>query len=279
MFNPAPPQFEHTFNHRVVFLNSVFLLAGIVALGMSYFRWQTSSLMGAIDLVFALCNFALVYYLQRHKDKVALLGTVALSLSYGLFTAIYLLAPNNTTRISLFFLLVASAFFLKGRKIGFVWLIFTLLTIVCGHFLPGFDTAYTHLDIITTVLYLLALYFVLSNYEIFNDKVNGYEHEMKALHLSEERFRTMVENGHDIIGIISASGTLRFISPSVESILGLRPAEILGKNVTELLHADDAQKAATALANALEPSSGEELKKYEFRMKHRNGSYSDIEIV
>ncbi len=278
MFNLGSTVPSHNYNPRVTFLNSVFLLAGIVATGMSFFRWQTSPLMGMIDIAFALCNFALVFYLRHHKEKVAILCTVALLLSYSLFTALYLLAPNNTTRISLFFLLVASAFFLKGRQIGFAWLIVTLLTIVAGHFLP-FDTAYSHLDIVTTCLYLLALYFVLSNYEIFNDKVNEYKHEMKALHLSEERFRALVENGHDLIAIISETGIVRFVSPSIESILGISPAEIINKHVTDLIHSDDAPKASEALANTQAHSVGEQVKKFEFRMKHKDGSYRDIEIA
>jgi diguanylate cyclase (GGDEF)-like protein/PAS domain S-box-containing protein len=278
MFNPGSTVPSHNYNPRVTFLNSVFLLAGIVAMGMSFFRWQTSPLMGMIDIAFALSNFALVFYLHRHKEKIAILCTVALLLSYSLFTALYLLATNNTTRISLFFLLVASAFFLKGRKIGFVWLIVTLLTIVAGHFLP-FDTAYSHLDIVTTCLYLLALYFVLSNYEIFNDKVSEYKHEMKALHLSEERFRALVENGHDIIAIISETGIVRFISPSVESILGISPGEIINKHVTDLIHSDDAPKATEILTNALANGDGGQVEKFEFRIKHKDGGYRDIEIA
>jgi diguanylate cyclase (GGDEF)-like protein/PAS domain S-box-containing protein len=278
MFNPGNTQNDRTFDHRIRFLNSVFVLAGIVALGMSLFRWQASAVMGMIDLSFALCNFALVFFLHRRRKKVEMISSIALLLSYGLFTALYLLASYNTTRISLFFLLAASAFFLKGRKIGFFWLILILLTIVGGHFLPGFDTAYSHLDIITTCLYLLALYVIFNNYEIFNDKVHERERELQALHLSEERFRTLVESGRDIICILSHSGTVHFISPSVESILGLTSAETLNKNVSELLHPDEASKAAAILANVQSHSGGESLEKHEFRMKHKDGSFREVEI-
>lgn len=279
MFNLKRSTGDNAFNHRITFLNSVFVLAGIVAFGMGFFRWQASSVMGAIDFAFAFCNFALVYYLRNHKEHVDIISSVALVLAYGLFTAIYLLAPYNTTRISLFFLLSASAFFLKGRKAGFAWLACILLTLIAGHFLPGVDTAYSHLDMVTTSLYLLALFFILSNYEIFNEKVNEHERDLQALHLSEERFRTLVESGKDIICIISETGTVHFISPSVESVLGFSADELVNKNVTELIHAEDREKAASALANALAHPDGEELEKYEFRMKHKDGSCRDVEFV
>lgn len=79
---------DHTRGPRVAFLNSVFLFAGVVALGMSAVRWQASAVMGSIDLVFAVCCFALVLYLNRHKERIAAVSSVALVLSYGLFTAI-----------------------------------------------------------------------------------------------------------------------------------------------------------------------------------------------
>ncbi len=279
MFKPSPIETDHTLEPKVVFLNSVFLFAGIVAFGMGFFRWQSSAVMGSIDFVFSLCSFALVYYLNNHKERVAAISSVALALSYCLFTAIYLLAPYNTTRVSLFFLLLASAFFLKGRQVGLAWLIIILLTIAIGHFLPGFDTAYSRIDIVTTCLYLMALFFIFINYEKFKEKVNERDREKEVLRLSEERFRTMVENGNDIISIISDTGTVRFISPSIESVLGFAPGEIVNKNVNELVHPDEQQKVATALTDALAHPGGETLEQYEFRMKHKDGSYRDIEMV
>jgi len=270
---------DHTLDPKISFLNSVFLFAGVVAFGMGFYRWQTSTVMGSIDFVFALCCFALVYYLSRRREHIDAISSTALVLSYLLFTAVYLLAPYNSTRISLFFLLSASAFFLKGRQAGFIWLILILLTIAIGHFLPGFDTAYSLIDIITGSLYLLALYFIFINYEVYKEKVNERDRNKEVLRLSEERFRTMVENGNDIIGIISDTGMVRFISHSVESILGFSAGEIIHKHITELIHPDEQPKAAAAMANALAHPGGDELEKYEFRMHHKDGGYRDIEMV
>ncbi|TAJ80187.1 MAG: EAL domain-containing protein [Gallionellaceae bacterium] len=278
MFKLSAEKKRIALNHKVAFLNSVFLLAGIVAFGMGFYRWQFSVVMGMIDFVFALCNFALIYHLNRHKEHIEAISSIALALSCLLFTAIYLLAPYNTTRLSLFFLLSASAFFLKGRRAGLNWLLFIILTVAIGHFLPGFNTAYMHIDIVTFSLYLIALYLILRNYDICNEQAAQYAAEEKILRLSEERFRTLVESGNDIIGVISDAGIVKFISPSAQPVLGFAPQEMIGKQVNELIHPDEHEKAAAALANALAHPNGEELEKYEFRMRHKDGSYRDIEM-
>lgn len=279
MHKPDSAETDHTFAPKVAFLNSVFLFAGIVAFGMGFYRWQVSAVMGAIDFGFALCCFTLVYYLNRNKEYVDIISSIALLLSYGLFTAIYLLAPYNTTRISLFFLLSASAFFLKGKKAGLVWLAAILSTIVIGHFLPGFDTAYSHIDIVTTGLYLLALFFIFSNYETFKQKMSEIGRDKEVLRLSEERFRTMVENGNDIISIITPAGKVQFISSSIKPVLGFEPDEMIGKGINDLIDPAEQAKAIGALADALAHPGGEALEQYEFRMKHKDGSYRDIELV
>jgi hypothetical protein len=159
---------EEETGHKIRFLYSVFLLAGVVAFGMGFVRWQSSVLMGAIDFLFSGLNFSLLLYLRRHKQKVDLVSSWAVALSFVLFLAIYLLAPINTTRISLFFLLAASAFFLKGRQAGRLWLAGILVAIVAGHVLGR--TGYSHVDILTTCIYLVALFFIFENYESFKEQ-------------------------------------------------------------------------------------------------------------
>lgn len=279
MLKPDAIGGNHSLDPKIKFLNSAFLFAGIVAFGMSFYRWQFSAVMGSIDFVFSLSCLALVYYLNHHKEQVAAISTIALMLTYGLFTAIYLLAPYNTTRIEMFFLLSASAFFLKGRQAGLAWLILILLTIIVGHFLPGFNTAYSHFDIVAACLSLLGLYFIFINYEIFKEKVNEHDRDKEVLRLSEERFRTMIESGSDIICIVSETGMVLFISPSIESVLGFSPEAIINKNLNVLIDSDEQGTFAASLVNILAHPGGEALEQYEFHVKHKDGSYRDIEMI
>lgn len=56
---------------------------------------------------------------------------------------------------------------------------------------------------------------------------------------SEERYRVLVENVSDLVAIHSPDGELRFVSPSVEALLGRTPAEMHSVSVFSLLHPED----------------------------------------
>jgi two-component system cell cycle sensor histidine kinase/response regulator CckA len=64
----------------------------------------------------------------------------------------------------------------------------------------------------------------------------------EALRQSEQRFRALVENAEDSIQLATARGTLLYVSPSTERLYGRPAAEIEGRNVFELVHADDRER-------------------------------------
>jgi len=51
----------------------------------------------------------------------------------------------------------------------------------------------------------------------------------EALRNSEKRFRALIESSSDIIQVVDLNGILRYVSPSVQRILGYRPEELVGK--------------------------------------------------
>jgi PAS domain S-box-containing protein len=51
--------------------------------------------------------------------------------------------------------------------------------------------------------------------------------------------------------VTGADGTIRYISPSVERVLGYQPNEMVGTNTAEYVHPDDLEKGFGALAEAL----------------------------
>lgn len=187
LFNLQFDEEEQKIKHKVIFLNNVFFFATIVAIGMGIFRLQKSVIMGMIDFVFALIGMALLAYLHRNKKQVELLSTLALILSFILFFSVYLLAPYHSMRLSLFLLLAASAFFLKGRSKGFLWMMFIVVAIIAGNHISYFDTAYSTIDIFSICLYLVGLYFIFNNYEIIQEEQT--EHLKNLNTLLEEKIQ------------------------------------------------------------------------------------------
>ena len=54
-----------------------------------------------------------------------------------------------------------------------------------------------------------------------------------ALDKSERHYRRLIENMSDIISITDVDGKVTYISPSVEKVLGLTPAELVGMNIRD----------------------------------------------
>ena len=268
------PEDEQHLRYKVAFLNSIFLLAAMISLGLGIYRLGPSPALALVDFGYSGAAFALLYYLRRRRDRVEGIATIALVLSYVLFFAIYLMAPYQTNRLSLFFLLSAAAFFLKGLRIGIAWLAFIIVTLVATHLFKVGDTRFTTLDIVTTCLYLVALFAIFYNYETLKDEQNRRERERGVQQLIDARWRLALEGAGDAAWDWDVAGRCFTYSKSFAAMLGYGDDEI-GHDpdrVGELLHADD--RAAT-LAHVNAYLGGEFGGQFvsEHRMRCADGSY------
>lgn len=70
----------------------------------------------------------------------------------------------------------------------------------------------------------------------------------RALRQREAHYRLLANNIADIIILIDARGVLRYVSQSVEPVLGQRPEDLLGKSCFDMIHPDDQEGIHTATA-------------------------------
>jgi diguanylate cyclase (GGDEF)-like protein/PAS domain S-box-containing protein len=99
----------------------------------------------------------------------------------------------------------------------------------------------------------------------------------KAFKESEERIRTLLQNTSDIITLLEADGTVRYVSPAVERVTGYRPEERIGTSAFGSVHPDDREQALNTFAEVLkEPGLHAPL---EFRVPHKEGSWCYLEHV
>jgi PAS domain S-box-containing protein len=89
-----------------------------------------------------------------------------------------------------------------------------------------------------------------------------------------ERDRTW-NNARDLLLVIDAEGVFRAANPSWTAILGWRPNEVIGRSYLDFVHGADRASSQAALATA----ASQELKGYEVRMLHKEGSYRRISWV
>ncbi|HEX9179739.1 MAG TPA: PAS domain S-box protein, partial [Burkholderiales bacterium] len=99
----------------------------------------------------------------------------------------------------------------------------------------------------------------------------------KALRESEERFRALIEESPDFIAIMDHGALLKFVSPSVRTILGYEPAAVLGRSTFEFVHPADLALAQTTFAELL-PHVGD-LRRLKLRILAADSGVREVDVV
>lgn len=101
------------------------------------------------------------------------------------------------------------------------------------------------------------------------------EAEIK-LALSEEKFKSLVQNGSDIIAILNANGLFKYVSPTSLKIAGYQPEELVGKNAFEIIHPDDINYVLSKLQQVINNTNRTPTV---FRFLAKNGEWIWLEAL
>jgi diguanylate cyclase (GGDEF)-like protein/PAS domain S-box-containing protein len=107
--------------------------------------------------------------------------------------------------------------------------------------------------------------------------VTRYKETERALEASEARFRVLTESSLDLISVVDAEGAILYQSPALRNLLGYEASETLGRNLIDMVHADDRENARAALRRVIETRLSSEP--VEFRLQHRNGLWRTFESL
>ncbi|MEA2033531.1 MAG: response regulator [Euryarchaeota archaeon] len=94
---------------------------------------------------------------------------------------------------------------------------------------------------------------------------------------SEERFRALIENSSDIIQIVDSEGVIRYVSPSIQRILGYTPEEVIGRLSVDFVHPDDFPIVAKGFEKAIQEPDVPVIT--ECRCKHKDDTWRIIRGV
>ncbi|MCU1333096.1 MAG: sensor protein [Candidatus Angelobacter sp.] len=95
--------------------------------------------------------------------------------------------------------------------------------------------------------------------------------------LREKWFRTLIHNISDIVALIDAQGLLRFVNPRMETMLGYRSTDVLGRNIFDFIHPEDIPRATLEYSETLQ-RQGEGVPSV-LRLRDIAGAWVPFEII
>ncbi|TFG04159.1 PAS domain S-box protein, partial [Candidatus Thorarchaeota archaeon] len=107
---------------------------------------------------------------------------------------------------------------------------------------------------------------------------------LEALQDSEQRYRLLAENAKDVIWVLDLDMKMEYISPSVESLTGYSPEEILNSPLSTFLTSESVSRIAHEIQRSLTLEQevgkhGYDAPPLELQMVHRDGSRLWIEVT
>ena len=91
------------------------------------------------------------------------------------------------------------------------------------------------------------------------------------------QFRSLVNNSSDLITVLSPDGTIAYQSPSVERVLGRRPADLVGTALGNLVHPDDRDQVIMSVTELAETPGA--TASFGCRLHHEDGSWRHVESI
>ena len=99
----------------------------------------------------------------------------------------------------------------------------------------------------------------------------GIQRDVTDKKLTEEKYRILADNMLDMVALHAPDGTYKYISPSVQKLLGYKAEELVGQNPYRLVHPEDIQRVRE---EAHKPAkTGREILNMEYRIRKKDGTY------
>ncbi len=93
---------------------------------------------------------------------------------------------------------------------------------------------------------------------------------------SEQRFRSLVQNANDLIVVLEPDLTIRYVTPSVVTLLGHEPSDLVGGTLDDRLHPDEREQAVARLRDEARTESSVT---HEFRLCRADGIWRTFEAA
>jgi diguanylate cyclase (GGDEF)-like protein/PAS domain S-box-containing protein len=95
---------------------------------------------------------------------------------------------------------------------------------------------------------------------------------------SEARFSSLVQNSSDVIMVVDADSTIRYMSPSVDRVIGYPATELEGTRLIDLINVEDKTRVLQFLTTGAREQDDHPART-EFRLRHQHDFWLHAEAV
>ncbi len=117
-------------------------------------------------------------------------------------------------------------------------------------------------------------YAVLEN----DDEFQGYAtivRDMTERRRQRQRTEQFVEESDDVVSILDTDGEFSYVSGSADRVLGYDTGELVGRNLFDLVHPDDQERAMESFFGTLDGDTRQA--RAEWRFRSRDGTWLDVD--
>lgn len=111
----------------------------------------------------------------------------------------------------------------------------------------------------------------------FNSMAARLQSLYGELQRSEAQFRSLIEDGADLILLLDQQAVVRYVSPSLRTRLGLDPQQLVGTDVFAWVHPEDLDSLRQAIQFAAAANDAHPA--LEIRVRHASGRWHTVEVV
>ncbi|MCL4871212.1 MAG: GAF domain-containing protein [Anaerolineae bacterium] len=213
-----------------------------------------------------------------------------LSIYYGIgCMGLYFAALSGDGRIFFFAVSVLAAI-LFGRRVSFLALATTILTLAIFAVLfvtrtialaPSYQANSVNLSAwfsgiaVYTLLSFVAVISILYLVRSLEESLAHNQQKHAQLQQSETYFRTLIENSTDAIALMDPQGNVLYASPSTWRVSGYSAEEFIGRNALQDVHPEDLAAAQQFLQQLFQTPG--EVAVATYRFKHKRGDWRWLE--
>ena len=265
--------------------NRLFLSTIIIGLIISLIGIIVSIILNAKSIILIiglslLLFLSILYYLVRFKRKFEPLKIPLITFSFLCISIVWIYngGINGSNIMIGLVMLILSLIIVKERIRIYVLSLFVSLIIVIyliQYYRPDLITDFPNEQMRWVDSLITSVFSSIFVYLTIRFILKHYTNESKRLELSEKKYRYIVENVGEGIGLVDCDENFVLANPSAERIFGVGNGELAGKNLKEFL----SEKEYKRILDQSGLRRKGESSNYEFELTRLNGEKRNVVIT